>query len=68
MNLASRLEENARAGQVLVSESTAGSLTDRYEFGPPEILDLKGKGPTPCRALLRRSTAPITVPLTSEVE
>jgi len=68
MNLASRLEENARAGQVLVSESTAGSLTDRYEFSPPEILDLKGKGPTPCRALLRRSTAPITVPLTSEVE
>jgi class 3 adenylate cyclase len=69
MNLASRLEENARAGQFLVSEATAGSLTDRYEFSPPEVLDLKGKGPTPCRVLLRRrSNASVAAPISSEVE
>ncbi|MGZ4110176.1 MAG: adenylate/guanylate cyclase domain-containing protein [Actinomycetota bacterium] len=62
VNLASRLEENAEPGHVLVSEPTAGRLTDRYEFGPSRILDVKGKGPTPVRALARRtSTAPVTV-------
>jgi adenylate cyclase len=61
VNLASRLEENAEPGHVLVSEPTAGRLSDRYEFGPTLILDVKGKGPTPVRALVRRnSTAPIT--------
>jgi class 3 adenylate cyclase len=69
VNLASRLETNAGPGRFLVSESTARQLTDRYGFGPPEILDVKGKGPTTVRVLLgRHSTVPITVPLASEVE
>lgn len=69
MNLASRLEENAEPGRVLVSESTAGELTDRYDFGPPEILEVKGKGPTTVRVLMgRRSYDPSTVPQDSEVE
>lgn len=69
MNLASRLEENAEPGRVLVSESTAGELTDRYDFGPPEILEVKGKGPTTVRVLMgRRSYDPSTVPQASEVE
>jgi class 3 adenylate cyclase len=69
VNLASRLEENAGPGRVLVSESTARELTDRYDFGPSEILELKGKGPTTVRVLLgRHSNVPITVPLASEVE
>jgi class 3 adenylate cyclase len=69
VNLASRLEENAGPGRILVSESTARELTDRYDFGPSEILDVKGKGPTTVRVLLgRHSNAPITVPLASEVE
>jgi class 3 adenylate cyclase len=69
VNLASRLEENAGPGRVLVSESTARELTDRYDFGPSEILELKGKGPTTVRVLLgRHSNDPITVPLASEVE
>jgi class 3 adenylate cyclase len=69
VNLASRLEENAGPGRILVSESTARELTDRYDFGPSEILDVKGKGPTTVRVLLgRHSNAPITVPPASEVE
>jgi class 3 adenylate cyclase len=69
VNLASRLEENAGPGRFLVSESTARELTDRYDFGPSEILDVKGKGPTTVRVLLgRRSQVPLTAPLASEVE
>jgi class 3 adenylate cyclase len=64
VNLASRLQEAAEPGQVLVSESTAArQLADRYEFGPTRLVDLKGKGPTPTRVLLGRPTdVPITVP------
>ena len=63
MNLASRLHECGEPGQVLVSESTVEKLTDRYEFGPAQVVDLKGKGPTPARVLLgRRADVPITVP------
>jgi class 3 adenylate cyclase len=65
VNLASRLEEYGEPGQVLVSESTSRQLTDRYDFGPAQILDLKGKGPTPVRVLIgRRANDPITVPST----
>jgi hypothetical protein len=35
----------------MVSESTAREVADRYDFGPPEILELKGKGPTTVRVL-----------------
>jgi class 3 adenylate cyclase len=69
VNLASRLQESAEPGRGLVSEPTAGELADRYEFGPPEVLDVKGKGPTTARVLLgRRSDDPVAVPLASEVE
>jgi adenylate cyclase len=65
VNVASRLEEQAAPGEVLVSEATALQLEDRYEFGPTRILDLKGKGRTPARALLgRTSNVPIEVPST----
>ena len=63
VNLASRLEEYGVPGHVLVSESTAMRLADRYEFAPAEILDVRGKGPTPVRILMgRRSDVPVTVP------
>jgi adenylate cyclase len=52
VNLASRLQEHAEPGQVLVSERTAAAVTDRYSFGPIQMVELKGKGPTPVRALL----------------
>jgi class 3 adenylate cyclase len=60
VNLASRLEANGEPGRALVSESVAERLADRYEFGPPRMIDLKGKGPTPARFLLaRRSELPV---------
>ena len=69
VNLASRLEESAGAGRILVSESTARELTDRYDFGPSEILEVKGKGPTIVRVLLgRHASVPLMAPLASEVE
>jgi adenylate cyclase len=65
VNLASRLEEQAGSGEVLVSEATAVQVEDRYAFGPTRILDLKGKGRTPARALLdRNSNVAIEVPST----
>jgi class 3 adenylate cyclase len=60
VNLASRLEQYGEPGHVLVSESTAERLTDRFEFGPVRVMDVKGKGPTPVRVLLgRRSDLPM---------
>jgi class 3 adenylate cyclase len=56
VNLASRLEECGEPGQILVSESTARQLADRYEFGSPQTVDLKGKGPTPVHLLVGRRT------------
>jgi class 3 adenylate cyclase len=55
VNLASRLESHAQPGGILASESVVSHLQDRYDFGPPMTLDLKGKGPTPARFLLHRS-------------
>jgi class 3 adenylate cyclase len=56
VNLASRLEEYAGPGRILVSESTVRALPDRFDFGPPETLELKGKGPTTVHALLGRNS------------
>ncbi len=58
VNVASRLEEQAEPGAVLVSEATTAQLEDQYEFGPTRMLDLKGKGRTPARALLGRKSDP----------
>jgi class 3 adenylate cyclase len=54
VNLASRLEASGEPGRILVSGVMAELLADRYEFGPPLVLDLKGKGPTPVRFLVAR--------------
>jgi class 3 adenylate cyclase len=54
VNLASRLEESCEAGTVLVSESTAERLGDRYELAPTRTFELKGKGPTPAREVRAR--------------
>jgi len=65
VNVASRLEEQGEPGEILVSEATAARLQGRYEFGPVRIFDLKGKGRTPARALLGRSSdVAIEVPAT----
>jgi class 3 adenylate cyclase len=51
VNLASRLQEAADPGQVLIAPRTA-DLVDRYGCGPVHMVDIKGKGPTPVRALV----------------
>jgi class 3 adenylate cyclase len=69
VNLASRLEEYGVPGHVLVAESTASQLADRYHFAPTQMMDLKGKGPTPVRILLgRRSDVPVTSPASPGAE
>jgi class 3 adenylate cyclase len=65
VNLAARLEENGRAGRVLVSETAARTLDGRFEFGPPQILDLKGIGPRPVRFLVGRRSEIRTEPTTA---
>jgi len=66
---ASRRETNAGPGRFLVSDWTARELADRYDFGPSEILEVKGKGPTTVRVLLgRHANVPIMAPLAPEVE
>jgi adenylate cyclase len=52
VNLASRLQEYADPGQVLVSDRTAALVDGRYGFGPVQSIELKGKGSTPVRVLL----------------
>jgi class 3 adenylate cyclase len=60
VNLASRLEEYADPGHILVSRSTAEEVAHRYDFAPAQVLDLKGKGPTSVNVLQgRRPDAPI---------
>jgi class 3 adenylate cyclase len=66
VNLASRLEEYGEPGRVLVSDSTARQLTDRYDFAPAEILDVKGKGPTPVRVLRGRRPDVLITSLSSQ--
>jgi class 3 adenylate cyclase len=53
VNLASRLESHGHPGQILASESVVSHLQGAYEFGPPMVVDLKGKGATSARCLLR---------------
>ena len=51
VNLASRLQEAGEPGQVLVSQRTA-EVIHRYGCGPVQMVDIKGKGATPVRALI----------------
>ncbi len=68
VNLASRLEEHAAPGEILVSEPTATAAMDRFAFGPVRILDIKGKGQTPARALLGPGVSPEEREPTREAE
>ena len=54
VNLASRLETYGQPGRILVAEEVASALDGRYELGPAEVVDLKGRGPTRVRFLLGR--------------
>jgi class 3 adenylate cyclase len=65
VNLASRLESHGQPGRILASESVVSHLEDRYRFGPPINIDLKGKGPTPARFLLANEH-PMAVSVSSD--
>src|SRR5918998_2278354 len=52
VNLASRLESNGHPDRILAAQSVVAHLEGAYEFGPPMVVDLKGKGPTTARFLL----------------
>ena len=54
VNLASRLQTHSEPGRVLVSEGVVHRLGGRYAFGPPLMIDLKGKGLTPACFLVER--------------
>ena len=58
VNLASRLESHGQPGRILASESLVSHLEEAYEFGPPMVVDLKGKGPTQARFLLGQDGTP----------
>jgi len=58
VNLASRLESHGYPGRILASQSVVSRLQGAYEFGPPLVVDLKGKGATEARCLLRAEGTP----------
>jgi class 3 adenylate cyclase len=64
VNLAARLEAGGEPGRILVSERMAELLEDRFDLGPPRVMDIKGKGPTPVRFLLGRRSE-VRVPTAS---
>ena len=54
VNVAARLEQAARAGQVLVGERTAALVGGAFEFGEASTVEAKGKqGGVVCRELVR---------------
>lgn len=55
VNLASRLESHGTPGRILVSETVVEQLSSRYAFGPEQVVDIKGRGPTRVRFLLGRT-------------
>ena len=67
VNVASRLQESADVGAILVSEPTTHEVGDAYGFGPAQPVDLKGRGPTPARVLLGRR-ADVETPVTPASE
>ena len=52
VNTASRMESHGLPNRIQVSESTYELLKDRYAFGDPQQMDVKGKGTMPTYFLL----------------
>ena len=57
VNTASRMESHGAAGRIQVTETVHAALADGYHFEGPQIIDVKGKGPTPVWFLLARAIA-----------
>jgi len=54
VNLASRLQESAEPGQILLSWTTAQRIEDDYALGEVDVVEIKGRGTTPVRSLIGR--------------
>jgi class 3 adenylate cyclase len=67
VNLASRLQEAGEPGEVLVSPRTA-DVIHRYGCGPVQMIDIKGKGATPVRALIDPGASSGQVAPSAEIE
>jgi adenylate cyclase len=46
VNTASRMESHGAAGRIQVTDTVRAALVDDYDFAGPQIIDVKGKGPT----------------------
>jgi adenylate cyclase len=46
VNTASRMERHGAAGRIQVTEAVRRALSDDYHFAGPNIIEVKGKGPT----------------------
>lgn len=53
VNLASRIESVSSSGEVLVSETTASLIRDKFRLSSAKIVELKGKGPTTVYSIIR---------------
>ena len=57
VNVAARLEQGARPGEILVGERTARAVSGAFEFAEPATIPAKGKpGGVACRRLIRALT------------
>ena len=54
VNIASRMEEHAPSGGILVTDSTYQRLKEDYSFKPGRVIKVKGKGEVMTYLLLRR--------------
>lgn len=59
-NMARRLQENARAGQILICETTYAAVKDQVEASPIETLAVKGRS-SPLQAYEVHAVKPIRV-------
>jgi len=60
VNLACRLKENAKAGEIIITQSTYDEVKDAIEVEPMEPIQVKGKSePIPVYRVVRRLTASV---------
>ena len=58
VNVAARLEQGAKPGEILVGDRTVAAARTAFEFGPATMIEAKGKeGGVACRRLLRAAAS-----------
>jgi class 3 adenylate cyclase/tetratricopeptide (TPR) repeat protein len=62
VNVAARLEQGAKPGEILVGERTVSAVRIAFEFGPATTIEAKGKeSGVACRQLLRAAVSSLEV-------